>query len=61
MGSDNLQLACVRRSEAIGPDVRALPCRSLKLIIITHSVTQSVPYVGIELLGQLKSSDRFIR
>ena len=28
--------------------------RLLKLIIICHSVTQSVPYVGIELLRQLK-------
>ena len=28
--------------------------RLLKLIIISYSVTQSVPYVGKELLGQLK-------
>ena len=28
--------------------------RLLKLIIISYSVTQSVPYVGIELLRQLK-------
>ena len=35
-----------------GLDTRALPRRSLKLIIST----QSVRYVGIELIGQLKNT-----
>ena len=33
----------------------ALPRRSLKLIIMNHSVSHSLTRVGIELLGQLKS------
>ena len=48
----SLQPPCVRKLEVIGPDARALPRRLLKLITITHSVT----YVGIKLLGQLKKS-----
>ena len=37
--SYNLQLACVRKLEVIRPDARALSRRSLKLIIISHSVS----------------------
>ena len=33
------------------PDARALARRLLKLIIITHSVSQSLTNIGIELLG----------
>ena len=49
--SYNLQLACVMCMEVGGYLTRcALPRRSLKLIIINHSLTHE----SIELLGQLK-------
>ena len=40
--SYNLQLACVSKLEVSWPDARALQRRSLKLTIITQSVSQSV-------------------
>ena len=51
----------VRKLEVVHNEVEgyltrcALPRRSLILIIMSRSVTQSVRYVGIELLGQLKN------
>ena len=55
--SYNLQPACVRGLEVIWPDARALPCRSLILIFMSHSLTSCKDYVvsqvGIELLWQL--------
>ena len=44
-----LQVACVRKLEVIGPDAHTLPRPSLW--IMNH---ESVAYIGIELLGQLK-------
>ena len=55
----------VRKLEVVHKEVGgyltrcALPRRSLKLIIITHLLSQSVRYVGIELLGQLKRAQNF--
>ena len=50
--SYNLQVACVRKLEVIWPDARSLLRRSLWMMN-HYSLTQSVPYVGIELLWQL--------
>ena len=52
--SFNLQLASVRKFEAIWPDARTLPGQSLWMM--NHEwMTQWVPCVGIELLWQLKT------
>ena len=52
--SYNLQPACVRKLEVIWLDARALP-RRLLWMMNGEWVNNSVPYVGVKLLGQLKN------
>ena len=52
--SYNLQLACVKMLEVIWPDAHCHVNRLNWQSLVTQSVSQSVRYVGIELLRQLK-------